>query len=68
MALALRDLDTGLFYSNGGWTNTLWLAQEFKTQVEVEKVAIEFAVQNGEMVLLSHEKQIVGGTAIRISD
>ena len=64
MPLALRDLDTGLFFDQGEWTTDPRLAQHFKDKRAVEMKVLEYQIKNAELVVLNDEFQILGGTFI----
>ena len=68
-ALALRDLDTGLFFNNGQWAREPQFAQQFPNQEAVKKSAIENKIKNAEIVYLAGDPlQVTGGTPIQISN
>lgn len=66
MRLALRDLDTGMFYGVGSyWTDDPWFAQEFATPIEARTAAVALKIKNAELVFLSDcPLKVIGGTPI----
>ena len=68
MRLALRDLDTGLFFDKGQWTMDPRLAQEFSDREAILRVAIEHKIKNAEAVFIEGEPpRVTGGVCLRIS-
>ena len=66
MRKALRNLDTGCFFSHGDWTTDPSLAQIFTDQKSIELLAAQYNIQNADMVFLDGEPpRLVGGTFIR---
>ena len=63
MNKALRDLDTGLFFSHGDWTIDPSLAQIFPDQKSIERLVEHYDIHNPEMVFLAGNR-LVGGTFI----
>jgi len=69
MPLALRDLDTGLFYANqGDWTPNVRLAKAFEEETEVIQAALENKIKNPEMIWLNKDREVTGGTFLRLSN
>jgi hypothetical protein len=64
--VALRDLDTGLFFSKGQWTMDPRFAQVFPDREAVERLALELKINNPEMVFIGGEPPKVTG-GIRLS-
>ena len=52
MCLALANLDTGLFFSNGDWICDYKLAQTFPNQDVIAGLALKNSVKNAAAVLL----------------
>jgi len=64
MRLVLRDLDSGLFYSNKGWTRSLGLAHKFTDRGEAEEVAKTACLKRAEISILI-DGGVVGGSPIQ---
>jgi hypothetical protein len=65
MRLALRDLDTGLFFTKGLWVEDPRVAEHFPEQKSVEKAALENRVNNAEIVFLEEGTlRPIGGTPV----
>ena len=69
MGLALRDLNTELYFAHGKWTGDLRLAQEFPDREAVEKIVFEHQIKNAEMVFLDGEPpRVAGGCPIPLKN
>lgn len=68
MPLALRNLDTGLFFAHGQWTPYPKLAQDFSDFEEAKKAAIELNLKNADVVTIHVDGRVRGGWTIQISN
>lgn len=61
MARLLREIDTGLFYSDGGWTFDPRRAKVFPNLDSIEELVAKRRLEGVEMVLFNGEMTISGG-------
>ena len=60
MPLALRDLDTGLFFSRKGWVADSTMAQVYPDKKAVQRAVFEYQLNNAEVVALNEFLQLIG--------
>ena len=69
MALAIRNVDTGLFYAEGEWTSEPQLAEQFPNRELAEQVAEGQKLPNLEIVFLGGDPlRVIGGSPITPSN
>lgn len=67
MNFALRDLDSGLFYSGDEWTSLTDRAFKFTDAEQVEEFVKGSSLKGVEMVILV-DGEVVGGVLVQTSD
>jgi hypothetical protein len=60
MPIAIRDLNSGLFFNGGQWTAIVEWAQCFRDRQTVERVAFEYKIEKAEMVFMDDGFRPVG--------
>ena len=68
MPLAIRSLDTGLFYDHGQWTADPKLAQDFPSFESAKELALKENIRNADVVTIHINGRVSGGVPIRISN
>jgi len=68
LKMAIRSLNTGLYFDKGKWAEDPKVAQHFKTASEIETVVADYRLENVERVILDPDYRIRGGFIIRAKD
>jgi hypothetical protein len=64
MRIAIRDLNTKLFFNQGEWTTSAQRAQCFPNRKTVERVVFEYNIEKAEMVFMDDALRLIGGVFI----
>ena len=65
MPLAIRNLDTGLFYDRGQWTADPKVAQDFPDYESAKETALKEGIRNADVVTVHIDGRVSGGVPIR---
>ena len=64
MPLAIRDLDTGLFFAHGQWTADPKWAQDFPTFDDAKALAQKLNLKNADVVTIRTDGRVSAGCRI----
>ena len=64
MPLAIRNLDTGLFFAKGQWTADPKWAQDFPTFDDAKDLAQKLKIKNADVVTINTDGRVTGGWRI----